>query len=45
MKDFPWIPRQQEFEARILAGMFLLVLFCLGWFVVEIFKWLVSLCY
>lgn len=43
MSGYNWIPRGREIEERVLVGGCFLVIFFLGWCVVEIFKWIVSL--
>lgn len=43
MRDYKWIPWQQRFEERTLAGIFFLALIGAIAIIVEFFKWVVSL--
>jgi len=43
MRDYYWLPWEQRFEERVLAGIFLLAFLGVAWVIVEVFKWVVSL--
>lgn len=43
MKNYYWIPWEQRFEERVLAGIFFLAFVGVVWIIIEVFKWVVSL--